>query len=103
MTTEDLIEDVIEKGVKAYRKNYRNNEQGIRLTRHEPVEVQGVTFTYWREYAVYKMAQYLQEICPSVSVEVILDGNDSTLKLEIDDAEQRRINSTLYSFLKKVS
>lgn len=102
MTTEDMIETVIEDGVRAYRKNYRNCPEGIRLQMHQPVERYGVTFTCWREYTVYKMAQYILEECPGIEAEVVLDGNNSSLQISLDDEQQKELNSKLYNFIKKV-
>lgn len=96
-----MIEEVIEAGVKAYRRNYKNVPEGIRLSRHEPVMLQGIEFTCWREYAVYKMGEYLIELCPEVKVEVELDGNNSIIKMEVTDEQQQEVNRKLYTFLKE--
>lgn len=104
MTTQDLIEQFIDAGMRAYKKNYKrkNCSQARRLDRHEPVMINGVedvTFHYWREVVVYKMAEYIQEILPDAEVNMILDGNNSTIELTITDEEQRTLNSKLYVFL----
>lgn len=102
MTTEEMIETVIEEGVKAYRRNYRNCPEGIRLTMKQPVVRYGITFNCWREYAVYKMGQYLKEICPTVDIEITLDGNNSTITCSMTDEEQLEVTKVLYNFIKKV-
>ena len=56
MTTEDLLEALISSGVKAYKKLNKNTPEGRKLNRHESVAIEGVEFTCWREYAVYKTA-----------------------------------------------
>lgn len=101
MCTEDMVETVIEAGVKAYKKNYKNCPEGIKLFRKEPVVLFGIEFNCWREYAVYKMGQYLQELCPTLNIDVELDGNNSTLKLEMSDEEQKKVNVLLWQFIKK--
>ena len=37
MSTEDIIEDFIQKGIKAYKKLYRATIEGHKLDRHESV------------------------------------------------------------------
>lgn len=103
MTTEDLIEELISSGIKAYKKLNKNTPEGRKLDRHENVTIEGVEFTYWREYAVYKTAEYISEIIPPKQVEVTLDGNDSVLTIICDEEEQLEINRKLYLFLKKSS
>lgn len=71
------------------------------LDRHEPVEICGETFRTWRELAVYAMAEYIQEIMPNADVSVVMDGNNSTLSVSVDEEEQRELNSKLFVFLKK--
>ena len=101
MTTEDLLEELISAGVKAYKKLNKNTPEGKKLNRHESVTIEGVEFTCWREYAVYKTAEYIAEIIPPEQVEVTLDGNSSVIEVTCDDKEQQEINSKLYLFLKK--
>lgn len=101
MTTEDLIEELISSGVKAYKKLNKNTPEGRKLDRHESVAIEGVELTCWREYAVYKTAEYLSEIIPPRQVEVILDGNDSVLTIACDEKEQQEINRKIYLFLEK--
>jgi len=101
MTTEELIENFINAGVDAYKKNYRNSKQGRMLDRHEPVEICGETFRTWRKLAVYSMAEHIQEIMPNADVSVVMDGNNSTLSVSVDEEEQRELNRKLFVFLKK--
>lgn len=100
MTTEDLIEALIVEGIRAYKKLNRNSPEGRKLTRKESVKIDNdVEFSCWREYAVYKVAEYLRDLLPDIPIEVTLDGNDSILQIEIDEKEQQRINGSIYSFL----
>jgi len=100
MTTEDLIEALIVEGIRAYKKLNRNTPEGRKLTRKEAVKIDNdVEFSCWREYAVYKVAEYLRDLLPDIPIEVTLDGNDSVLQIEIDEKEQQKINGSIYSFL----
>lgn len=102
MTTEDLIETFIQEGIKAYKKLNRNTYEGRRLSQKIPVIIEGIEFSSWREYATYKTAERLRELLPSVSIEVTLDSDNTTLQIEVDDKEQRKINSAMFNFLHKL-
>ena len=101
MTTEDMIEVFIEKGTSAYKKLNKNTKEGMKLYRHEKVEIEGQLFTCFREYATYKMVEFLKENLPEAYVEVTLNGNDSTILLEVSDEEQQKVNAKMYSYLKE--
>ncbi len=103
MTTGDLIDTFINEAVWSLKKLHRNQREGRMLDRHEPVEIDGYVYTTWREFAVHATAEYIKEILPDADVQVILDGNNSTIELSIDDEEQQKLNSSLYVFLKKWS
>ena len=93
-----MIEEFISMGIKAYKKNSRGSLEARKLDRHESVMIQGQEFSYWREYVVYKMAEYICEIIPQSKVEVTLDGNDSTIQIELDDSEHQKLNRELFLF-----
>ena len=99
MTTEDMIEDFIQHGMKAYKKNSKGSAIARNLDRHEPVMLDSYEFSYWREWTVYKMCEYLKIIMPDIHVECVLDGNDSAIGIELTDEQQRILNGKLYSFL----
>lgn len=99
MTTEDMIEDFICKGIKAYKKLYRCTPEGHKLDRHETVKIKDNEFSCWKELTVFKMGEYLYEDC-HINVDVELNGNDSKLTIEIDDRQQQKLNNVLYCFLK---
>lgn len=101
MNTSELIEKFIQAGIKSYKIILRGTEKYDRINRHQTVEVEGQEICYWREYAVYTMALYLKELLPNVELECTLDGNDSSIQIELTDEEQRFLNGKLYSFLKK--
>lgn len=103
MTTEDMIERFIDEGIRAYKKNYRSRSLYARkLDRHEPITIDGNEFTCWREYVCYKTAQHIMGILPFCDVAVDLDGNDTQIRLELTDSEQKKLNASLFSFLKKL-
>ena len=101
MELDDLIELFIQYGIKAYKKMYRPSLEGRALDRHETVIIHDVEFNYWRELSVYKMAEYLQELIPTLKVEVNLDGNNSNMKIEINDDDYTALTEALTSFLKE--
>lgn len=101
MELDDLIELFIQHGIKAYKRIYRSCPEGRALDRHETVTIHDVEFNYWRELSVYKMAEYLQELIPTLNVEVNLDGNNSNMKIEINDDDYTALTEVLTSFLKE--
>jgi len=103
MTTEDMIEEFISQGMCAYKKLNRNTPEGKSLEQHHPVTIEGYTFSCWREYAVYKTAEFIKSKIPEGYIEVELDGNNSSISVEISDLEQRKLNGIMFSYLKKIS
>lgn len=99
--TEDFIEHLISMGVKAYKKNDRKSWWGRKLDRHELIDVEGVKFKFWRELGVYFTAVYIMENIPTANVEVCLDGNDSTIYVELDDNEQALLEKNLDALFNK--
>lgn len=94
MTTEEMIETLIQDAIKVYKHRYSKTWVGRQLQRHNPVKLDGIEFSYWREWAIYKTGQYLRELCPELSVDVELDGNDSSVSVEgfdndIEDIENK--------------
>lgn len=101
MTTEDLIEVYILEGIRSFKKLYRCTPEGHKLDRHESVIIQNQEFTCWREYTVFKMAEYIKQEIPDCDIEVLLDGNDTVITIDITETQQQKLNRLLYSFLKK--
>ena len=101
MTTQDLIETFIDEGTRAFKKNHRHSLHGRKLDRHEPCEIEGVTFTCWRELVVYALCKHIQAEMPCLDVTCNLDGNSSNIELSLSEEEQRELNGKLYAFLKK--
>lgn len=101
MTTSELVESLIDAAMTSYKRNSRGASEARRLDRHEPVLIDGVEFRYWREYAVYKVAQHIAEMLPEAEVSTELDGNDSCITVAVSEQEQRKLNSSLFILLKK--
>ena len=101
LTTEELIEIFIDEGVRAYRMNWRGTEYHSRLMMKLPIQWNGETISCFRELAVYMMGDWLHELVPDATVEVWLDGNESTIKVELNDEEQQKIYSQMAIYLKK--
>jgi hypothetical protein len=101
MTTGDLVESFINEAVWALKKNHRGQLEGRMLDRHEPVEIDGYTYTTWREFATHGTAEHIRHVLPDADIQVVLDGNNSCIELALTDEEQRKLNSSLFVFLKK--
>lgn len=101
MTTADLIEEFIQVGMKAYKKNSKGSVEASRLDRHQPIVIDNVEFTCWREWTCYKMCEYLKDTIPDMYVECNLDGNDSNIVIEVTDEQQQVLNREIFLFLEK--
>lgn len=95
-----MIEEVIELATDRYKKNSKGSKEYSYLNQHKPVEIDGITFHYWREYGVYKVCEYLREKLPEADIECILDGNDSSINICITDDEERILNPKLNKLIK---
>lgn len=102
MTTDEMIEDIIQQSMSAYKKNSKGCTEFNKLNRHESVFIEGIEFNFWREYAVYRVAQYIKDKIPNCNLSVELQGNDSYIQVELDDAEQKILNQKMYNFLKSI-
>lgn len=103
MSTEDMLEDITEKVIHAYKRKSHDSVIGQRLNRHEPIVLDGVEMSYWREYAVYQMAKFVKDLDEGIEVEVFLDGNNSVLQLNLDDKQQQSFNQKLYGIVKRIA
>ena len=102
MTTEEMINEIIDISVKAYKKRSKGSIEASMLDQHRDVIIDGITFNYWREYVVYKVCEYLKEKCPTAEVECNLCGNDSFISIRITDDEQKHLNVVMNKFLNTV-
>lgn len=77
---QNLVENFIQYGIRAYKKAWRNAAEGRKLDRHECIQVDDVSVHTWRELAVFQMAKFLKDenLCDT---EIILNGNDSDITL----------------------
>ena len=102
MTTEEIIGRYIDEGYNALRKHTARRSSDIRkLIRHEPVAMNGVEYSCLKEFAVYLVAEEIRKILPDCDIEVTLDGNDSTMRVELTEEEKRRLTCEFYAFLSK--
>lgn len=99
MTTEGMLEDLIQLSLKAYKKNSRGCKEWLQLSRHETVIIDGIPFNYWREYAVYKVCEWLND--KGIKVECNLDGNNSSIIINVNEEEQRVLNNKLFVLINK--
>ena len=93
---EKLIERLVDLSYRKYRKLGNNCNEGMKLTRKIPVEIDGIVFTGWKEYVCYKVSQYIREKIPDAEIELMLDGNDTVIALSVNENEE----SILYSKIK---
>ena len=95
-----MIEEVVELATKRYKKNSKGCKEYDYLNQHKAVEIDGITFHYWREYGIYKVCEYLKEKIPEADIECILDGNNSSINICITDDEERVLNPKLNKLIK---
>lgn len=98
MTTEDMITEIYNFAYKFYKRN-RNCLEGRKLDRHESVKIENNIFSYWKEYVMFKVAEFLQDKLPFAIVECTLDGNNTTIDLTCSDVEQTELNSRMTSLI----
>ena len=103
MTTEDMIERLIELSYPAYKKNSRGCIEARKLDRKEPVVIDGIEFSCWKEYICYKVCEYIKSKIPEAELELELDGNDSTINLSLNDKESQILNNKMYVLIKEWS
>lgn len=102
MTTEELVETFLDEGRRAFIRHTAKKSPEIRkLLRHEVVVMNGVEFGCLQELVVYKTAEYFRQILPKCDMTVELDGNNSTIYLDLTDEEKRKLTQSLYVFLKQ--
>ena len=101
MTTEDMIEQLIDLSYHKYKKISKGCKEYDLLNRKIPVVIDGIEFTGWREYACYKVCEFIKSKIPEVKLELELDGNDSIIALEMNDEEKRKLNNKLFVLIKE--
>lgn len=103
MNTVDMIEKLIELAYPAYKKNSRGCVEARKLDRKEPVEIDGYTFSCWREYVCYKVCEYIKLKIPDAEIELELDGNDTTISVALNDGDGQILNNKMYTLIKEWS
>lgn len=101
MTTEEIIDAFMDAGKKAFKADEMLARECRKLDRHEPVILYGTEVRYWREALIIKTAEHIRKVLPESYIEVVLDGNNSQLHLELTDEEKRKLTTSIYSFLRK--
>ena len=92
---EEKIETLLNLAYDKYKKLGGNCSEGFKLTKKIPVEIDNIVFTGWREYVAYRVCLYLRENFPLLRLELILDGNSSQIKVEINEVETENISQCL--------
>lgn len=101
MTTEDMVERLIELAYAKYKKLSLGCPEHDKLMKKEPVEIEGTVFRGFREYACYRISEFIRKEIPEATVELVLDGMDSTITIEMDDRENQEINRKMYLLIKR--
>lgn len=102
MTTEEIIGRFLDEGRHALIAHTSKRSPEIRkLLRHESVTIEGTEYSCLQELVVVKTAEYIRGILPECEIEVILDGNDSTLNLELTPEEKRKLTGEIFAFIEK--
>lgn len=99
MTTEDLIEEIIDLTIKTYKKVGKGSKEWLSISQHRDTIIDGVTFNCWKEYGVYKVAQWIND--HGFEVKCNLEGYNSNIELNLDVNQQRDLNNKLYVLYKK--
>lgn len=108
MTTESGLEQLLDLFRNAYKRYMKRETPRVarRLDRHESVEIeaegQKVEFNYWAEVITYVTANFVRDNCPNARIVVNLDGNDSSMQLEVDDKDMQRLNCKIYQTIKRM-
>lgn len=101
MTTEDMIEQIIDLSYRKYKKISKGCKEYDLLNRKIPVVINGIEFTGWREYVCYKVCEFIKSKIPEAELELELNGNDSIIALEMDDEEKQKLNNKLFVLIKE--
>lgn len=93
MTSEELMELLLRRGSKYYKHQMRVNCPMIstKLDMKKPVEINGETYSCWNEFIVVCVANLIHAEVPGINFMVNLDGNNSTVEMEIDNQEEMKL------------
>lgn len=104
MTTENMLEELLDKSYYFIKNTFRQKIPAVAraLDRHLPIEVNGETYTYWKELVCVETAGIINQRCPDISLEVELDGNDSRLVFpDITDDQIRHMTSVVFPMIRE--
>lgn len=101
MTTEDMIEQIIDLSYRKYKKISKGCKEYDLLNRKIPVVIDSIEFTGWREYVCYKVCEFIKSKIPEAELELELNGNDSIIALEMNDEEKQKLNNKLFVLIKE--
>ena len=99
MTTEDLIEQLIDLSYYKYKKLSKGCREFDLLNRKIPVTIDNIEFTGWREYTCYKVCEYIKSKIPEAELDLELNGNDSVITLSMSDEDKRTITMKLWNLI----
>lgn len=97
MNNEIIIEKLLDKAFKCYKRAFvRNCPMVARmLDRKEPVEIDGTEYTCWRELIIVTCGNIINDYCPDAEIEVEMNGNDSTIKAVLSDADEKILQTVI--------
>ena len=101
MSTEEMIEEIIQVSYPFYKKHSKGCVEALKLDRKEEVEIDGTVFSCWREYVCYKVSEYIKDKVPECHVTLELNGNNTVIQVELNDEQQRKLNVCMNEFLKE--
>lgn len=104
MTSEEILNRLIDKGHDAYKHNFRKYCPTVArmLDKKVPVEINGQEYRCWQELVIDNIGQLIQEYCQGMQVEVVLDMNNSFLSVdEITEADEEIIMTKIKGMVAK--
>lgn len=99
LTLDELIENLLSVSYKKYKKISQGCEESYKLNRKIPVIIDNIEFTGWYEYTCYKVCEYLKDKIPEISINLILNGNDSSFSVELNDKEENQLKEIISNIL----
>lgn len=93
MTTEEILEHLMECGHRFYKKNFRRYCPTIArmLDRKQEISINGQPYRCWQELVVHNIGILIQDYIPHSQCEAVLEMNDSRLLIQELTAEDEKI------------
>lgn len=101
MTTGEMIEKLLELSYIKYKKLSKGCIEGRKLDRKETVTIEGIDFSCWHEYVCYRVCRYIKEKVPDAVVQLEIAGNNSTVSVELNDGDEKKLNSKMFNLIKE--